>query len=126
MSLYGIPDNYFDRTVNVERRTVTLNDIGDPEEAWGVIFSGVQATLQNLNFKEYKELNQGAEWEIENKAYLKWSDNLEIERNDRIVDSLENKTLYVVGVERYKASRVDVTTGHHVKLYLSKKNAPSS
>lgn len=125
MSLTSIPTNFMDRTLLWERRTLTQNDIGDPVEAWATINSALKCTLQPVSIKELKDLPQGKEYPITDKAYCEYTED-EIAHGDRMTDSLDGRTYFVVSVQRFKSARVDVTTGQHIKLYLSCSQATKS
>ena len=125
MSIEGIISRFYDTTVNVQRRATTLTSTGDLSEAWSNIATDVAATIQPLSVSELGNLNQGKEYVVTHKAYM--PDNVvTIKNGDRIIDSETSKTHEVVGVQNHKAARIDVSVGHHYKIFLQIPRATKS
>ena len=117
MSLTSIIDRFYSTTVNVQRRTVSTTSTGDLAETWNTIASSVKAAIRPLEGKEINYLSEGKEYKATHKAYLP-SDVVTIKNGDRLVDTETNEVHDIVTTQLFKASRVDVITGHHYKLYL--------
>lgn len=126
MSISLIPTNFLDRTVNIERSTKTMSAQGSPVSSWSDIVSSVACTLQPISMKELKELSQGKEFLVTDKAYLTHTASLTILPGDRLVDNLESITYNIISVRRYKSARTAVSTGHHYKLLLENPRATRS
>lgn len=125
MSLSAIPGLYLDRTLLIERRSLTEDAVGDPVEAWGTLLPALAATIQPVSVKELKDLPQGQEFPITDKAYCEYQE-VDLNYGDRVTDSLDGNVYFIVSIQRYKSARADVTSGQHVKIYLSKPQAPKS
>lgn len=118
MSLTGIPSRYFYTTATVQRRTNTINDVGDFTEAWNNIASNVPITIQPVSQKDLQDLQQGKEFETTHKAYIPLN-IVTVRPNDRLISAKDGKTYIITGVQEHRAAREDVGIGHHYKLLLA-------
>lgn len=125
MGLTGIKSYLFNTKIDILRRTRTQDSIGDFTEVWNAVNSNVPASIQPVKVVEYRgagtliETPQGKEYVADNKAYIPLSGLVTPPLNgDRVLDKETNLVYDIVGVEAYRASRVDVAIGHHYKLFL--------
>ena len=126
MSITDIIDNLLDTTVTLQRRTNTLDGLGDFSEAWSDLETGIRGTIQPVNIQEAKQLLQGKEYTALYKAYIPQSVSNAPKNGDRIKDESDNVEYAIISVQRYRASRAGVSTGHHYKLILEIPRAPKS
>ena len=116
MSITGIISRYFNTEVTVTRRSLVADDIGGVTETWGTITVDLPAAIQDMSIKEMNDLSQGKEFFAKFKMYCPVT--TVIRNGDRILDEETSIEYNVVGVETWKASRDDVATGHHYKIFL--------
>jgi len=127
MSITAIQSNLFYTKVTVQRRTNTLTTTGDFTEVWNNIATDVPCTIQPISEREREsqELQQGKEFETTHKAYLP-IDIVVIRHNDRLLSQKDGRTYVITGVQEHRASREDITVGHHYKLTLAIDRADKS
>lgn len=127
MSITRILNTFLDRTADIKRATKTLTAQGSTSSALSTIITGIGATVQPVRMDELKNLPQGNNFRITDKAYINYDDQgLEIKPGDTFHDNMSSKDYIIVSVQRFKSARASVTTGHHTKLYLEDPQAPRS
>lgn len=122
MSLTAIQSNLFDTTVDLQRRHITPDAVGDFTETWNTIVTASPASIQNVRIEESRRYVQGKEYLSDKKAYVPSSISMKPRNGDRLLDKETNILYDIVGVEKYQASRKDIAIGHHYKLYLMEIN----
>jgi head-tail adaptor len=123
MSLTAIPARFYDKRVVVKRRTISTDSIGAVVETWNNIATNVPASIQPIRVKELSQLEQGKQFRADFKAFLPVN-VVTVKNNDIMTEGIN---IYnVVGVEKHKASRREVTVSHHYLIYLEIINAAKS
>ena len=123
MSLREIPARYYDKRITVQRRSISTDSIGATVETWNDIATNVPACIQPLSVSEIAALEQGDQYNASFRAFIP-NNIVTVKNNDKIIWGVYEYG--IEGVEKYKASRRDIGTGHHYQLYLSNSNAPKS
>ena len=118
MSITAINSRLFHSLSTLQRRAINVNSVGDSIEQWSNTETDIPSSIQPVSLKEIRELEQGKIYNVTNKAYLPAAMNSIPKQGDRLLEQVTNRLFDVQGVEKYTASRVDVTQGHHYKLYL--------
>ena len=126
MSIIAIPSQFFDTLLDISRRHIVNDSIGDPSETWNVINANTPASVQNVKVTETRVFWQGKEYYVDRKAYIPSTIPKKPRNGDRVLDKETGRIYDVIGVEKYQASRKDITKGHHIKLYLMELNTPKS
>jgi head-tail adaptor len=118
MSTTKIPDRLFNTVVRLERRTTTLDSIGDFTEVWTSIVDNIKASIQPTSATEskvYSAEEQGREYTASFKIYF----NRDLPQaplfGDRVVEIATGKMYPIIGVNLF---RTPTAGSHHYKLYL--------
>lgn len=126
MSITDIINGLLDTTVTLQRRTNTTDSLGDFTEVWNDLETGVRGTIQPVNVQEAKQLLQGKEYIALYKAYIPTSVTNAPKNGDRVIDESDSIEYEIISVQRYRASKSGISSGHHYKLILEIPRAPKS
>ncbi len=126
MSITQIPSFLFDTKVDIQRRHNTPDSVGDYSETWNTILTNTPASVQNVKVTEVRVMTQGKEYYVDRKAYIPSTLPKHPKNGDRLLDKETGRLYDIVGVEKYQASRKNITIGHHMKLYMIELNTPKS
>ncbi len=118
MPITNILNKFFSSTCLIERRSTSTTSTGDLSETWATLGTNIAVEIQPLSISEQTALSQGSEYIATHKAYIP-DDIITPKNGDRLTDLETNKVHDIVSVQHFKASRNDITTGHHYKLLLN-------
>jgi len=126
MSFTFIHSGLLDTTFTLRRRNTSTDSIGDVSETWNNLETGIRGTVQPVNVKELAQLPQGKEYVSYYKAYIPEINTTVPFNGDEAVDETTSIEYEVVGVQRFRASRAGISSGHHYKLFVKIARSPKS
>jgi hypothetical protein len=126
MSITDISSRLLDTTVTLQRRTNTTDSLGDFTEVWNNLETGIRATIQPMTVREANDLLQGREYMAIYKAYIPENITSTPRNGDRVIDDSDSIVYEIISVQRNRASRRGISSGHHYKLLLEIPRAPKS
>ena len=127
MGLSGINSRFFNTTGTIQERSTGTTSTGDLTESWSNFLVDVPSTVQAFKVTEHESLPQGAEYSVDNKAYIPLNAaNLTVKEGMRFIDNETGKTWDIVKIEEFRSANSSITAGHHIRLLLQISRKPNA
>ena len=105
MPLSGIFTNYFNTTVQLQRRDNIRDAVGDFNSKWNSYLNSVQASIQSVGVNELTVLSQGKEYNATHRAYLPSITIPDPVNGDRLIDNADSSIYSIIGVELFQSAQ---------------------
>ena len=117
MSIKQIANKFLNTVIDIERRAITRDSIGDFTESWSVIETDIKALIRPIKVDEKNGLPQGKEYTATHKVFFNVEGITNYPVNgDRVKDKNSNIYYDVVSVEKFEHPRIN--SSHHYELKL--------